>query len=232
MSLKLQASQQEQQPARIMTLKKTIFRRKRMSPHLQNLSSNLSMVLDSPPDQNPTPAQVDVMLAQDLNETSMEEQEKALLDLHGASAVGEDPCAVEDSEFVARSLFQLEQELTKIKGRTAYEDAERRSKEYVHDKDFRLMFLRADNYHVQNAANRMVSFFEEKLKLFGPALLTKDITMDDLDDDDMEFLSSGTFQILPAKDMVGRAIVCFFPRYKTYRSIGNIVSEKRNGPVS
>ena len=87
------------------------------------------------------------------------------------------------------------------------------------------MFLRAENYNPYNAASRMVRFFDEKCELFGADKLTKDITLDDLDPDDIAALENGFFQLLPEKDCAGRKVFCVFPKLKVIRTIKNAVSD-------
>ena len=135
--------------------------------------------------------ETDAMLAGEMNRCSMEEREKAFHDIHGVSGNTE-----ESHEMVANKLYQLDLELSKIKtGSSAYELAEKMSMEYVSNPDFRLMFLRADEFDAKKAAVRMSAFFSEKLDLFGSEKLVKDITLNDLNDDDMESLACGCIQV-------------------------------------
>eukprot|EP00526_Cylindrotheca_closterium_P026840 CAMPEP_0113629714 /NCGR_PEP_ID=MMETSP0017_2-20120614/15428_1 /TAXON_ID=2856 /ORGANISM="Cylindrotheca closterium" /LENGTH=51 /DNA_ID=CAMNT_0000540129 /DNA_START=15 /DNA_END=167 /DNA_ORIENTATION=+ /assembly_acc=CAM_ASM_000147 len=50
------------------------------------------------------------------------------------------------------------------------------------------MFLRGNRYDTKAAANQMLKFFETKQDLFGTEKLTKDITIEDLDEDDIACL--------------------------------------------
>ena len=101
-----------------------------------------------------------------------------------------------------------------------------------HVQSLRLSFLRAESFDIQHAAIRMISYFDAKLDLFGPNLLTKDITIQDLEECgttnqsndpnvnataatdsnvDIECLNTGYVQLLPARDRSGRPIVCWIP---------------------
>ena len=84
------------------------------------------------------------------------------------------------AEFVARCLLALNESLGKIKTKGAFEQAQRMNQRYTDNPEFRLMFLRADNFEIENAALRIVRHFESKLELFGPDKLARDITLDDL----------------------------------------------------
>jgi hypothetical protein len=73
-------------------------------------------------------------------------------------------------------LKEMEVELPKLlanKGKEAYVQAEAQNKEYVTCDKLRLKFLQAEMFNAKLAAERMVRFFDEKKKLFGPEKLTK-----------------------------------------------------------
>lgn len=94
---------------------------------------------------------------------------------------------------------------------------------YVHNDVFRVKFLRAAQGNCKQAAKRLTRHFHTKLRLFGQDLLVKDITLDDLDEDDMEALRSGGFQCLPDRDLQGRSVL--FGRYTAmrYKTINNML---------
>ena len=168
----------------------------------------------------PTPAEVDSMLARDMNRLSVEEREKVFEDVHGIARVLDEP-----PEFIEACLALLEKELTNISNKVAYDLASSISKEYTSSKKRRLMFLRAESFDPCNAASRMVRFFDEKYDLFGADKLTKDITLDDLDPDDIVNLENGLYQVLPEKDPAGRKVFCFFLKLKKILTIRNAVSD-------
>jgi hypothetical protein len=66
-------------------------------------------------------------------------------------------------------------------------------------------------FNARLAAGRMVRFFEEKKKLFGPDKLTKEIKLRDLDEEDRKFLDRGFCQIAPLRDRAGRHIIIWMP---------------------
>ena len=72
-----------------------------------------------------------------------------------------------------------------------------------------LSFVRAEEYNIERAAKRFVSFLEAKRSLFGVAKLTKTIiTMEeDFNEDDMICATSGGLQLVPLKDQSGRHIM-------------------------
>jgi hypothetical protein len=166
----------------------------------------------------PTPEEIDALIAKEMTRMSLDEREKALDDVHGTGEVKE-----EDPAFVSSCLEKFEDHLQTIKQDTAYALAEAISREYVSAKNFRMMFLRADRYAPKDAAERMVRFFELKKSLFGADKLVKDITLDDLDKDDMDTLKTGCVQISPLADMSGRPIVVSLGKLRTYKVVDNYV---------
>mmetsp|Transcript_31696 Transcript_31696/g.76737 ORF Transcript_31696/g.76737 Transcript_31696/m.76737 type:complete len:352 (-) Transcript_31696:564-1619(-) len=81
---------------------------------------------------------------------------------------------------------------------------------YVSARAFRVMFLRGTRYDAEAAAEQMLKFFEMKHQLFGKSKLVKDITLDDLDENDIACLKSGCIQ-LAGKDRSGRQIILNLP---------------------
>ena len=177
-------------------------------------------VPSSSPTEFPTPAEARAMLAKEMNHLSVEEREKVLEDIHGIARVMDEP-----QEFVEASFALLEKELDNIPSKAAYDLASSMSKDYTSSRKIRLMFLRAESFDPSNAASRIVRFFEEKCALFGAHKLTKDITLDDLDPDDIAALERGFYQVLPGRDCAGRKVFCFFPKLRVIRTHQNLVSD-------
>jgi hypothetical protein len=190
-----------------------------MSPVSKKTPSDLSAP-SSATTECPTPAEVSAMIATEMNQLSVEEREKVLEDVHGIPRLVDEP-----HERIEACLALLEKELTNISSKAAYDLASSMSKEYTSSKKRRLMFLRAESYDPYNAASRMVRFFDEKYELFGADKLTKDITLDDLDPDDIAALERGFYQVLPEKDCADRKVICFFPKLKVVRTTQNMVSD-------
>ena len=183
-------------------------------------STSIPPVTESSPTECPTPAEASSMLAREMNKLSVEEREKVLEDVHGIPRLVDEP-----KERIEACLALLETEITSVSRKAAYDLASFNSNEYTSSKKIRLMFLRAENYDPYNAASRMVRFFDQKYELFGADKLTKDITLDDLDPDDIAALERGFYQVLPEKDCAGRKVLCFFPKLKAFRTLQNAVSD-------
>ena len=150
----------------------------------------------------------------------MVDRENALFDVHGVS----DSYQKETPELVARSLEELQSSIEQIKDKHASDIAASQDPSCVSDRVFRLKHLRSVNFDVTKAAAKFVSFFEVKLELFGIDRLTKTITLDDLDPEDMECLNSGFCTILPLQDRAGRTVVCWTHRLITSFSLQSMVS--------
>jgi hypothetical protein len=77
---------------------------------------------------------------------------------------------------------------------------------YATSESFLLPFLRAEDFHVQNAAKRIASYWKEKYTLFGEAHTFDQITLHSLQENDLHVLKNGGFHLLP-KDDHGRIVL-------------------------
>ena len=145
---------------------------------------------------------VDSLLAKEFNKLSVHERSKTYEELHGV-----DETVEEKPVFVEKALQQLDEEVAKIRRKSAYELAEQQNKEYVTNPKFRIMFLRASGFDAKKAAHWLVDYFEGMLKYFGESLLTKRIQYSDLDRDDQACVKDGCSQMLPARDRSGRVVL-------------------------
>lgn len=146
---------------------------------------------------------IDAVLANALQQLDLEERERALNDLHGINNYSrkENPICLK------KWLNVMEERLNKIKHGTALQLAQTLDFAYVADIEMRLMFLRSTDYDPIRAAEKMVYFFEVKRECFGVEKLAKDITLEDLEQEDKDIIKSGYLQVLPFKDMSGREIM-------------------------
>jgi hypothetical protein len=171
---------------------------------------------------------VDSLLAKELNQLSMRERETIYEEIHGV-----DKGVEETPELDAASLAYLDQELRKIPFKPAYDQAARLSPHYVTDRKFCLKFLRADSFDPKKAAIRLVKFMEEKLKLFGPKTLVREVYLSDMNKDDITCLKSGCLQLLPLRDRAGRAILGNFRNLipRCYKDVENMVRVHYKGMI-
>lgn len=157
-------------------------------------------------------------LAKELNALSMNDREGIYHDIHGISEMKE------TSELIEKSLNQIEHALNAMQLNDAYRLAESMNKEYVQDRKYRLMFLRAEEFDASAAACRMNRFLQNKLDLFGIDKLCQDIKLKDLSASDLKCYQTGAIQILSRRDRAGRAVRLGVPFYWEYDTMDNVVS--------
>ena len=162
------------------------------------------------PKEAENPDFVDSMIAAELSKMSVEEREKAYLDIHGVNE-----CIDESPEMIEQGLKEMKIELELLPSREAYDRAMKMDEKYVSDRDFRLRFLRCDLFDAQKAAIRFAKHFQLKLDLFGPDKLVLDITQDDLEKDVMDVLYSGDGRFLPQRDRAGRLVMIPHPNHSS-----------------
>ena len=172
----------------------------------------------------------DAAIAAELNKLSMAEREDILYDLHGVSDNID-----ETEELLSKSLAEMERLLDSgespslfsssgaIRKSAGYELAESRDPSYVKDRNFRLMFLRGEDFQARPAALKMQKFMDQKLELFGEDRLCRPITLDDLDEDDLACLRNGHMQWLRSRDRAGRAVIVVQANFITYTVYENEV---------
>ena len=168
------------------------------------------------PRTDPTRQEADELLASAMNGLSGEERDQVVSDVSAASAtmsggVQGHEDKLEDKEYVAKKLSELDAALSGIRTKPAYLRAKVQSPEYVTNREFRLQFLLADSFQPRPAAERLVAYFESKLALFGTDKLTKDLTLSDLSPAEINCLELGVVQRLAGTDHAGRAVVSCWP---------------------
>eukprot|EP00980_Cylindrotheca_fusiformis_P012690 scaffold3103_cov136-Cylindrotheca_fusiformis.AAC.28 len=160
-------------------------------------------------------------LASTMAKLSVKDRETALEEVNGIAN-----CVEEEADAMEVALRELEEHLNDIKAGTAYEEAEQMDASHVSDRAFRVMFLRGKRYHPKEAAKQMIAFFDSKRMLFGRDLLAKQITLNDLDENDREAIRGGSYQVLPQRDRSGRQIILEFWGFKHFKSPKNEMRSK------
>jgi hypothetical protein len=170
--------------------------------------------------------QIDNYVANALKQMTLEDRENVYYGQHGVSeAIEEEP------QMVTLRLKEMEAHLSRLKERRsgvpseAFRLAESQSPEYVNDHEFRLQFLRTDSFNARKAAVRMIRYFDFKRLLFGDEKLCKDISMQDLTEDDMVVLRKGFMQALPFRDRAGRVVYIIFPSHEDYKDPKSLVRD-------
>ena len=163
----------------------------------------------------------DALLANELNQMSLEERERTYEEIHGVGRILE-----ETPDMIDHHLRQMDEALSRLPLNAAYMMAFQRDPEYVTNPRFRLMFLRSTNFDVELAAQKLLDFLQGKLELFGQQTLTRSLYLSDLDPDDLACLKSGAYQLLPGRDSAGRAVIVDFHLIveQCYKHPKNLVS--------
>lgn len=183
---------------------------------MNSLSASFSRrlnVVDNPPPENPRLEDIEKFAASEMNQLSMNEREQVLYDLHGIS----EKIPVETPEFLLAKLQEMEEAIQNISDddKEVYNTALLIDPLYVKNAQFRLKFLRADLFDAAAAAMRYTKHYQAKLELFGRHLLCKDITQDDLQEDEegtLDCIYSGWLQDLPIRDISGRVVSFMFQK--------------------
>lgn len=115
----------------------------------------------------------------------MQERTEALHDVH---CVGEE--LQEDPEIMQKALSDFNDAIQQAQNPT-YEIVSNQNKAYVEDPSFRLRFLRANRFDVGKSLRQMMSFLQHKAAYFGADKMARDITLDDLSEEDVKVMLSG-----------------------------------------
>ena len=175
----------------------------------------------------PTPeddAKMEADLAREMFQLTVNEREKVHEEIHGVEQLVE-----ETEEFLNEHLAALDAALQALSSSNTSSKvlkiANTRNPQYLRDRSFQLMFLRADSYDATKAAKRISLFLEEKLELFGLEALTRPILWSDLNKDDQEGLKKGYIRLLSVRDQAGRAILGDFQNLSVrwYKSPENVL---------
>eukprot|EP00980_Cylindrotheca_fusiformis_P003404 scaffold758_cov104-Cylindrotheca_fusiformis.AAC.3 len=156
------------------------------------------------------------MAASELTKLSSAEREVVYDDIHAVSRPRE-----ENSLEINKLILNLKEDLASIRVKTAYNKALFLNPEYVHGQSFLVMFLRSTNFDTKKAAQTIVNHFRNKLDLFGPDVLGRDIKYEDLDDDTKQAMGTGAYQTPPVKDAGGRAVFFHAFDHMQYKSVEN-----------
>jgi hypothetical protein len=160
------------------------------------------------------------------------EREQVWADMTGNQENVDYRMNAERPEFVQERLASLSQELSTLNHtpKSGYHRAVQQNPDYVDQE--RLKFLRADNFDTSAAAVRMMKHFQDKLELFGPDVLGRNILLSDLNADDLESLRAGGIQFLLAQDHATRGVIFTRNLNYQYKDRNNMVRlEKKRGAL-
>ena len=195
------------------------------STQLNGTTGDVDVVVDDDDDDDNTTDE----LATDLAQMTVDQRNFVLEDIHGVHTFNE-----EDPKYIDECIEQVYKEIQKIpnSSRTAYNKANFLAPTKVSkNRKFNVMFLRASSYDTRQAAKRIVKHFDFKQRLFGNDKLVKDITYDDLMEDDLNAYKSGYSLVLPGKDCTGRAVVVMSSKYTNCKTWENQVRQTKKFPA-
>jgi hypothetical protein len=119
------------------------MQRDRKRPASADVKGVLGNTIDNNCQHKKPALNADLLMAKELNELSLEEREQVYEDIHGIPRLVE-----EDSAFVNNSLLQLDQALSSLTKKAAYDKAFFLSPNHVSSPKMRIMFLRANNFQI------------------------------------------------------------------------------------
>jgi len=90
------------------------------------------------------------------------------------------------------------------------------SSKYISTPEFLLKFLRADQFNVKKAARRYFDCLDFLFDFFGDIALQRQLYLSDLGSTELRFFRSGTIQVLPSRDRVGRRVLAFVGRNQAF----------------
>jgi hypothetical protein len=152
---------------------------------------------------------VDAMLIRELNLLNFHDRERCMEEIHGCHAR---QAMQQDTQKLPNALQELQHTLDSIKDKPVYDQAIQQQQQYggsryVLDATFRTKFLRAEQYDVVKAANRMLQYLALVLEVYGSVGLMRPIQLSDLHPDAVAIVQEGSFAILPGRDTAGRRVI-------------------------
>lgn len=155
-----------------------------------------------------SPEVADALLASDLNNMTVADRTHVFEEIHGVAPF---PPEENSLDLRRKCLALLSEALNGIEDKPAYNEAQRIASEeetttFVNDDNFRLRFLRAEQFRPRQAAERMVRHLNLVHRYVGRQGLIRPISMSDLDEDSLTIIRAGTFQPLQSRDRSGRRI--------------------------
>ena len=173
----------------------------------EDYSFSLSAVVHDTPSHAVTSADgLDSILAKELYGMSVRDRDITQEEIHGIRSVAQE----ESAEMTDHAFGSFQKEIEKIPTKHAYDMAVASNSYYVlHDRDFRIRFLRADLFDTKKAAARFINHLDLLLDYVGPIALQRPLRFSDLGKDVQRVLRFGSTQILPSRDRADRLILFF-----------------------
>ena len=149
-------------------------------------------------------------LAQEMTELTMSERARVYDDIHSVAHAAGSPYHVEETqELLEECFYNFDKVLKKMPNRRL----KRVNRAFFlcpllkEDRNWKLMFLRAELYNPSLAVERMIRYFDFKCELFGDDKLVEQITISDLSQEDIQSIRGGYQVLLPCTDPSGRPVI-------------------------
>ncbi|KAL3928531.1 MAG: hypothetical protein SGBAC_012613, partial [Bacillariaceae sp.] len=162
---------------------------------------------------------VEATLVQGMKNLTFEQLQREQEDFHGVA----DNSTQEGADAIGEKLQSMDAHLSRTKAGTIYESAEAKDLAYVSNRDFRMLFLKGNRYDPKAAAEQMIRYFDIKHNLFGDECLLREITTQDLNEDDIASILAGTIQMSSCPDSSGRLISWGFPGIRANVPVKNLL---------
>jgi hypothetical protein len=153
---------------------------------------------------NPTGADVDQLLAQELNNLSFQDRAKIHEEIHGVNSLALKETSTQIK--VALRSMQEEMEKTDPSQKVSYYKAMETETSFIHDDAFRLKLLRTAFFDTKKACQRMMTHLRFLEKYFGPEALKRPPRLSDFPTKEQTLLRKGHIQLLPSRDRAGRLV--------------------------
>ncbi|KAG7369266.1 hypothetical protein IV203_032009 [Nitzschia inconspicua] len=149
--------------------------------------------------------ELDKILAQDMNGLSTVDRDRIQEEIHGVYNLS--PPETPDSIETALKEFQQHIVSVPAERSMAYIKALSLNSQFVHNRDFRLKFIRAELYQIPKAVNRFLAYLDVTYHHFGQEVLLRPILQLDLTKEEVEVMRKGVLQLLSSRDRAGRLVV-------------------------
>jgi hypothetical protein len=148
-------------------------------------------------------------------------------EIHGVRTLAPE----ETPTMIDEALTQMDEIVTtKILTKPAFEYATAIKSQYVHDREFRLKFVRANLFDTYKAALNFIRYLEMLNKYYGPEALTRPIRFSDLSEPELDLLRCGYLQLLPTRDRSGRRVLNEFGVHNAEHSAASNSKVSYNTP--
>jgi hypothetical protein len=136
--------------------------------------------------------------------------------------------AVEENPERIETAMQVMQETidVKITTRKAYDKALENGSKYIHDREFRLKFLRANDFDAVKAAWKFVKYLDILHKYYGVDALMRPLYFSDLNGPELDLLRAGHMQLLKSRDRSGRRVLNVLGAYRKEHTFFSKVSKQ------